>query len=340
MPNHSNNSDDDGDIEFKSQFSFEIVSTQSGLRVDKALATHPEIESRSQATSLIDRGFVTLNGAPVKPAHKVTVGEVFSVRIPSDEPSELLPFDFKLDIKFEDDQVIVVNKPSGLVAHPAVGHRQDTLVNALLHHTNELASGFGSGRPGLVHRIDKDTSGLLVVAKTETALRHLAKQFKRKSVHRIYWALTYGLFNKKSGVISTYIRRSPLDRKKFASEKMTGIGAPQGKLAITHYEVKKELPSGLSLVHLQLETGRTHQIRVHLSELGHPIVSDPIYCSEHRYKSLQSVKLRDSVLGLPHLMLHAAELGFIHPSTNKFVKFKVPWPEEVTAFIREHDLNE
>jgi 23S rRNA pseudouridine1911/1915/1917 synthase len=219
--------------------------------------------------------------------------------------------------------------------HPAIGHHQDTLVNALLHHTNELAAGFEAGRPGLVHRIDKDTSGLVVVAKTDTALRLLAQQFKRKTVHRIYWAVVYGIPHKSRGTITTYIRRHPTDRKKFASEIVTGTNEPQGKLAITHFQVVKSLPSGLSLIHLQLETGRTHQIRVHLSEMGHPIVSDPFYCNEHRIKSLKSVHMRDLVKNVPHLMLHAAELGFVHPEDKKSYKFKAGWPEELTEFIRE-----
>ncbi len=319
----------------KKEFSFTISPEIVGIRIDKALASSPDIDSRSQATSLIDRGFVTLNEKIIKPSHKTNLGEVFHVVLPDNAPSELLPYDFKLDIVHEDSTVIVLNKPSGLVVHPAAGHRQDTLVNALLHHTNELAAGFEAGRPGLVHRIDKDTTGLVVVAKTDTALRILAKQFKRKTVHRVYWAVVYGTFHKKRGTITSYIRRHPTDRKKFASEIVTGTNEPQGKLAITHYQVVKELPSGLSLVHLKLETGRTHQIRVHLSELGHPIVSDPFYCTEHRSKSIKSVHLRELVKAIPHLMLHAAELGFTHPADKKTYHFKAGWPAEFVDFIRE-----
>jgi 23S rRNA pseudouridine1911/1915/1917 synthase len=317
------------------EFFFLVSDELAGIRLDKALAQHAEIESRSQATSLIDRGFVTLNDKVVKPAHKTQSGENFRVQLPFNEPTELIPYDFALDIVYEDDSVIVVNKPSGLVVHPAVGHRQDTLVNALLHHTNDLATGFAEGRPGLVHRIDKDTSGIIVIAKTDTALRSLAAQFKKKTVHRIYWLVVYGKPAKPTGTITSYIRRSPIDRKKFASEKMTGHAEPEGKLAITLYAVKKTHPSGLSLVHCRLETGRTHQIRVHMSESGHPIIADPVYCSDHRYKSLNSVHMRDVVQKIPHLMLHAAELGFIHPETRKEVRFKAPWPEELLPFIRE-----
>ncbi|MEQ1665517.1 MAG: RluA family pseudouridine synthase, partial [Bdellovibrionales bacterium] len=300
------------------------------MRLDKALTTHPEIESRSQATSLIDRGFVKLDNYNLKPAYKTQLGQIFNVLIQQAVPSELLTYDFKLDIVYEDDSIIVVNKPSGLVVHPAVGHYADTLVNALLHHTNQLASGFTEGRPGIVHRIDKETSGLLVVAKTDSALRKLALQFKKKSVHRRYWAVCFGHPKESEGTITSYIRRHPKDRKKFASEKLQGSTAPLGKLAITHYEVIKKSIHGLSLLSFQLETGRTHQIRVHISELGHPIVSDPVYCTPHRVKSIKSVKFRNIIQLAPHLILHAAELGFEHPTTRKKMIFKAPWPIELS----------
>jgi 23S rRNA pseudouridine1911/1915/1917 synthase len=280
----------------RKEFLFLITDELAGLRLDKALAQHHEIESRSQATSLIDRGFVTLGDKVVKPAHKTTTGETFNVLVPLEEPIELIPYDFSLDLLYEDQSVIVVNKPSGLVVHPAVGHRQDTLVNALLHHTNELASGFSDGRPGLVHRLDKDTTGVIVIAKTDSALRALAAQFKKKTAHRVYWLVVYGRPPKMSGTITSYIRRSPIDRKKFASEKVVGHAEPEGKLAITHYEVKKINPGGLALIHCQLETGRTHQIRVHMSEMSHAIVADPVYGTSHRHKSLSSARLREAAL--------------------------------------------
>jgi len=322
-------------VNTRKEFDFLISEELAGLRLDKALSQHAEIESRSQATSLIDRGFVTLNAKAVKPAHKTQAGENFRVALPHEEPIELVPYDFSLDLIYEDESVIVVNKPSGLVVHPAVGHRQDTLVNALLHHTNELAEGFTAGRPGLVHRIDKDTSGVIAIAKTEKALRSLAAQFKKKTVHRVYWLIVYGNFHKASGTITSYIRRSPIDRKKFASEKLSSASAPEGKLAITHYEVKKFHAAGLSLVHCRLETGRTHQIRVHLSEAEHPIVADPVYCTSHRSKSLSSVHWREWAARVPHLMLHAAELGFVHPETGKTMQFSAPWPRELLPLVQE-----
>lgn len=313
---------------------FTITEALVGIRLDKALAQDPNIESRSQATSLIDRGFVTLNEEPVKPAHITKLGEAFYVHLIAGSPVELVPYEFKLDIVHEDDDVIVVNKPSGLVVHPCIGHRQDTLVNALLHHTNQLATGFSEGRPGIVHRIDKDTSGLLVVAKNDSALRFLADQFQKKTIHRVYWALTYGHFRSPNGKIQSYLKRHPTQRKRFASEKLGEDSVPTGKLAITHYRVIKSHPSNLSLVHCQLETGRTHQIRVHLSELGHPIVADSTYCTAHRIKSVKSVNLRSALAAAPHMFLHAAELGFKHPTTKKEIMFKAPWPDELLPILK------
>lgn len=321
-------------LEHQKAIHFLFTSQISDIRLDKALASDPRILSRSQATSLIDRGFVTLNGKTVKPAHKTVVGEEYSVVIPNEEPLELLPYEFALDILFEDDHLLVLNKPSGLVVHPAAGHRQQTLVNALVHHTKDLAAGFAAGRPGIVHRIDKDTSGLLVIAKSERALRGLAKQFKMKTVHRIYWVVSYGLFKTKHGTITSYIGRHPGDRKKFASLRAHGNDLPKGKLAITHYDVQMVHPSGLSLIHCKLETGRTHQIRVHLSEMEHPIVGDPIYCTAHRVKSLKSGAIRKLFETIPHLMLHAAELGFTHPITGEVHRFSVPWPRELQPYLQ------
>jgi 23S rRNA pseudouridine1911/1915/1917 synthase len=305
------------------------------MRLDKALTHDPNIESRSQATRLIDLGLVELKGKKIKPSHQTATGEVFSVTLPPERKRELVPFDFKLDIAFEDKHLIVVNKPAGLVVHPAAGHYQDTLVNALLHHTNQLSSGFAEDRPGIVHRLDKDTSGLIVIAKNDSVHRALAKQFKKKMVHRIYWAVCFGKFKDPSGTITSYLKRHPNDRKRFASEKVAKGEEPTGKVAITHYQVKETLPAGLSLLHLKLETGRTHQIRVHMSENGHAIVADPIYSSEGRIKSVASVNARKVLESFPRLALHAAELGFIHPKTSEHVKFFSPWPNDISSYVED-----
>ena len=314
----------------------------AGLRLDVALSQHAEIESRSQATNLISRGLVKLSEKCIKPSFKTQLGQIFNVVIQVEELESLHPYEYKLDIEYEDDDIIVINKPSGLVVHPAAGHYQDTLVNALLHHTNILATGFEVGRPGIVHRIDKDTSGLLVDAKNDSALRSLAAQFKNKSVHRVYWCVCYGQFKLLAGTIRTQLHRHPRDRKRFASikEVATPSTNSHGKLAITHYRVQKFSKSGFTLAHCKLETGRTHQIRVHLSELGHPIVADPIYCTGHRLNSLKSPQMRSAIKGVPHLMLHAAELGFIHPTSKKNMSFSAPWPNELHDVLKKLELYE
>jgi 23S rRNA pseudouridine1911/1915/1917 synthase len=312
----------------------------AGLRLDIALSNHPEIESRSQATNLISRNLVKLGNKAVKPSYKTQLGQIFNVIIEIQEYYSPQPYDFKLDILYEDDDLLVVNKPSGLVVHPAVGHHQDTLVNALLHYTNSLAKGFNIGRPGIVHRIDKDTSGLLVIAKNDSALRSLSAQFKNKTVHRVYWCVCYGHFRLLSGTVKTYLHRHPRDRKRFASvrESSAPLKSHHGKLATTHYSVKKTSPAGFTFAHCRLETGRTHQIRVHMSELGHAIVADPIYCTSHRMNSLKSPQMRNKIGAVPHLMLHAAELGFIHPTSKKQLSFSAPWPNDVHEILRDLDF--
>lgn len=322
------------------EFEFEIFEDNADMRLDKALAMHSEIESRSQATRLIDIGCVSLGDKKMKPSRKTELGETYTVQVPFKELPNIEPLKMDLDICFEDDFLMVVNKPSGLVVHPSAGHYQDTLVNALVYYSQELSSGFESHRPGLVHRIDKDTSGLLVVAKNDSVQRHLSSQFKHKTVHRIYQAVCFGPISKDSGTIESRLIRHPSDRKKFSSEKPAPGKEPKGKLAITHFKVLKRHTSGLALLQLQLETGRTHQIRIHLSELGNSIVADPIYGAKNRYKNLKGARIQQLISSAPRLMLHAAELGFVHPKTKENLNFKASWPAEVSDFLSELDFND
>lgn len=346
-----------------------IDESIANTRIDKALATLAEVGSRSQATNLLKMGAVRKpDGKIVKPSHNTKLGEVFTVIAPVIESERLEKYDFKLDIVYEDDQLLVVNKPSGLVVHPAAGHAQDTLVNALLHYTDDLSLGYNEKRPGLVHRIDKGTSGLLVIAKNDDSQRKLALQFQRKTTHRLYRAVAYGPFSKPVGTLRSYLRRHPEDRKRMASVSRTqylksegrgkvskeeldrppepsyGFGNKEilendnesamcGKLAITHYRVTETHPSGLSLVELRLETGRTHQIRVHLSEFGHPIVGDNTYGSHRRIRSVKSVELRELISSMSRFALHAMELGFVHPTTEEKMLFKAPWPADLMELI-------
>lgn len=281
-----------------------------GLRLDKWMTGLEFIPSRSRAAELIERGLVTIGGRALKASYKVRAGDVITITMPPPEPSELVPWDHPLDILFEDDDLVVVDKPSGLVVHPAAGHAQDTLVNILLHRVGRLSMGFNERRPGIVHRLDRDTSGILVAAKNDFAHTQLAAQFKAKTAHRVYWALVHGTPKRKDGTITTHLARHPADRKRFAS-------AARGKRAVTHWRVLAS-HGDLSWMRLQLETGRTHQIRVHLSEMGFPIVGDPIY----------GRRKEDGV----RLALHATELGFTHPRTGQTLAFSRVWPEPLASF--------
>lgn len=307
----------------------------SGQRLDKVLSEHPDIQTRSRAAKLIQSQAVLLNGKATKASAKVSHGETYHITIPQEQDSGLIAYDIPLDILFEDQDVLVVNKPAGLVVHPAAGHANDTLVNALVHHCKGLSMGFGEKRPGIVHRLDKDTSGVLVVAKNDVAQAHLVSQFKAKTTHRIYWALVYGQFSEAEGrgTLQSYLQRHPSDRKRFASERLSPEQTPKGKLAVTHYEVIQSGVKGLSLVQCQLETGRTHQIRIHLSEMGHPIIGDKLYGSNGRTKNLKSVALRHLILSLDRIGLHAAELGFEHPTTGESMFFKAPCPDDLKPII-------
>lgn len=297
-----------------------VSAEDSGCRLDKWLSHLSFISSRSRAAELIELGLVTSNGKSMKASTKLRPDMEIVIRIPPPEATELKPLARNLDILYEDDDLVVVNKPAGLVVHPAAGHAQDTLVNILLHHIGKLALGFAENRPGIVHRLDRDTSGVLVVAKNDLAHHKLAEQFRHKIAHRIYWAIVHGLPQKKSGTITTHLARHPQDRKRFASHP-TG----HGKRAVTHYQVLESVPSRLSWISCRLETGRTHQIRVHLSESGHPIVGDILYGRKSKTRE-------DQELG--RLALHACELGFQHPRHQEFMFFKAPWPDELKKFAR------
>jgi 23S rRNA pseudouridine1911/1915/1917 synthase len=300
-----------------------VTEEQAGQRLDKLLASLDFIPSRSRAGELIERGFVTANGKNLKASLNVPARMQIQIEIPEAEPSELIPLDAPLDILFEDEDLLVVNKPAGLVVHPAAGHAQDTLVNILLHHVKTLAMGFSENRPGIVHRLDRDTSGILVVAKNDLAHHHLARQFRLKTAHRIYWALVFGIPPLKAGTYKSYLSRHPQDRKRFASHP-----GGSGKFAVTHYKVLQSLPSRVSWLECKLETGRTHQIRVHLSEAGHPILGDAIYGGKARAKNLSN-KAAPLVTGMKRIALHATELGFEHPRNHEKMFFRAGWPEEL-----------
>jgi len=320
----------------------EVLPEMLGLRLDKALSFAAGIGSRSRAENLISQNLVTVNGQIAKSSVHIKENDVIEISFPDAKSTEIKPFEMALDILFEDQDVIVINKPSGLVVHPAAGHHDDTLVNALISHTKDLAMKFGEERPGIVHRLDKETSGILVVAKNDFSLENLSAQFKARTVHRIYHAICFGIPPKKEGTVKSFIARHSTNRKKFASvqdeERKVIRDQNQepaiGKWAVTHFKVLKIHPAGLAYVQLKLETGRTHQIRVHMSEMGYPILSDDLYATDRRIKSVEGNNNQELLKTSKRCALHACELGFQHPKTGKELFFKTPWPDHKE--IREH----
>ncbi len=320
------------------------LSEWVGMRLDAALGLMEQIHSRSRAKALLDAGSVTVNGKTAKASHRCELGDSICVRIPEAPPSEITPFAFKLDVMFEDEDLLVVNKPACLVVHPGAGHHGDTLVNALIAHTRDLSMAFGEDRPGIVHRIDKETSGLLVVAKNDVSHLRLAEQFRLRQSHRLYEAICVGSPMHKQGKIQSYLARHPNYRQRFASVRdqakkvITDVQAEPGigKWAVTHYKVLK-VASGMAKIELKLETGRTHQIRVHLSEVGLPIIGDNLYQWD-RKKSLLRSEIAQEISELPRFFLHAKELGFRHPRTEEDHHFTVNWPAEDLARIESWGL--
>ena len=296
-------------------------------RLDKALAEATDL-SRERIKGLIADGAVTLEGTVATSASaSVADGAAFIVTLPPLAPLDLEAQDIPLDIVFEDEHLIVVNKPAGMVVHPAAGNHDGTLVNALLHHCRGRLSGInGVGRPGIVHRIDKDTSGLLVVAKTDAAHEGVARQFADHSIHRRYLAVCAGHPNPPAGTIDARLGRSDRDRKKMA---VLAKDSSRGKHAVTHYTLVQRLAHA-ALIECRLETGRTHQVRVHCASIGHPLLGDPVY--GRTPKPLRS--LLES-LAFRRQALHAAELGFVHPATGKTVEFRAELPRDMRELIDE-----
>ncbi len=281
----------------------------SGIRIDKYLSMIEEKLSRSYLQKLITEGHVVVNDKIVKANYRLCEGDEFSYFIPAPEDVSILPEPIPLNILYEDSDIIIVNKEKGMVVHPAAGHTSGTLVNGLLYHCKESLSGInGVLRPGIVHRIDKDTTGVLVVCKNDTSHQCIAQQLKVHSITRRYQAICYHTFQKTEGRIDLPIGRHPTDRKKMA------VNLTHGKPAITNYRVLENLSNQYSYIECSLETGRTHQIRVHLSFMGHPLLGDTVYGSSKNEWHLQGQTL------------HAGLLGFLHPSTGKYMEFEAPLP--------------
>lgn len=285
-----------------------------GLRLDAALAAAVEGLSRSAAQKLCEAGLVTLQGKALSKKDKLPAGTEIDIDLPEPEPLEAQPEDIPLDVVYEDDEVIVLNKPVGMVVHPAPGHSSGTVVNALLHHCAGTLSGInGVVRPGIVHRIDKDTSGLLIAAKTDRAHLSLAAQLQDHSLYRLYHGVVVGNLKEDEGTVNAPLDRNPKDRKKMAV-------AAGGREAVTHYAVLERF-SGYTYAAFRLETGRTHQIRVHMAHLGHPLLGDKVYGSPKGYP------------GLEGQCLHAKELSFVHPATGERLTVSCDLPPYFTAVL-------
>lgn len=304
----------------------------AGTRLDRMLATRFADLSRSRLKRLVEQGQVTLDGKPIgDPAFKVKAGQVFTVVLPPPESATIEPQPMDLNIRFEDEHVLVLDKPAGVVVHPAPGNPDRTLVNALVAHCGESLVGIGGvRRPGIVHRLDKDTSGLMVIAKTERAHRALAADFAARRVTRAYQAVVWGVPTPKTGEIVGAIGRNPRDRKTMAV-------VADGKAAITRYTVFKSFGTAAALIECRLGSGRTHQIRVHLLSKGNPVIGDPVYRGRHVTARLARLPpaARQAVAGLRRQALHAYLLGFRHPATGEYRQFKSALPSEIADLLHK-----
>lgn len=362
------------------ELSFRITEDFSRMRLDQALSFHPRILTRSQSTHLIRKGLVRLSekknqeknkkiveiknrekglkSLSLKPSKKTVLGEIYRVFLPLQRPLSLKAFAHPLELLMEDEDLMVLNKPSGLVTHPARKHEEETLVNVLIHHKKKLSVGLGNeNRPGIVHRLDKETSGLLVIAKNNESHNYLSSQFKNKSVSRKYFALVYGKNLPPRGTLYSYIKRHPKNRKKFITyqfqhfvdsnrEPKGGLfkgdwnqvaranHASYGKWAMTHYKKISESHFGVSLLECKLETGRTHQIRVHFAKAGFPILGDVLYGHPKFLNRVSSSQLKKAIQSLNRLGLHAFHLGFRHLRSHQWVDFHLDWPLNLLPLLR------
>jgi 23S rRNA pseudouridine1911/1915/1917 synthase len=306
---------------------FIVTSGEQPKRLDVFLVNRERDISRSALQRLIEHGRIRINDQPVKPSQKIKPGDKITMDVPKAEPLELQGEDIPLEVLFEDNHLLVLNKPAGIVVHPAPGNWSGTLVNALLHHFQTsggtVSTIGGKERPGLVHRLDKETSGVMVIAKTDQAHRHLATQFKQHTITRIYEALVWGIPKKSHGLIELAIGRDSKERKKFS------VRTARPKESATEYKVDRRFGNLAAHVVLVPRTGRTHQLRVHLASLGHPILGDPTY-GGRKVCSLNGHEI-------PRVMLHARTLGFHHPRTGEFHEYGMSCPLDMKQMIQEFD---
>ena len=306
--------------------SFTAAESEAGNRLDAVIITRFPTLSRSRANRLIRGGHVTVNGLTKKPGYIAKPGDLVRFETPSPEPITCSPEAIPISILYEDGNIIVLNKPSGLIVHPGAGNKSGTLVNALLFHCPDLERVGADFRPGVVHRLDKDTSGILVVAKNAVAYESLTRQFKKREVSKRYLALVYGSMKTPGGVVTLPIGRDPRNRKRMSTE------SRRTRPSETRWKVKEAF-SGVTLLEIDLKTGRTHQIRVHCAAMGHPVVGDATYGGKRRWKGLVQGPMQDLISAISRQMLHAWRLSFLHPLTRQWMYFESPLPKDMLSLL-------
>lgn len=303
-----------------------VQKGEEDQRLDTFLARKTGI-TRSQIQKLIEKGYVLINGKPVSQSYSVKINNVITLKIPEKESEKLIPEPIPIEILYKDNHIVVVNKPAGMVVYPAAGHRRGTLLNALLYHCRKLTTVGSPLRPGVVHRLDKDTSGVMVVALADAAYYNLVEQFKHRTINRKYIALVYGYLKRDTGEIVLSIGRSESDRKKMSTR------VRRGKEAVTRWRVIERFGNA-TLVEVRLGTGRTHQIRVHFASIGHPVLGDRTYGKKVEITH-HTLRITKKKISFPRQMLHAELLGFTHPVTGKYLEFSVSLPEDMSEKLKE-----
>lgn len=310
-------------------FKFIVNTADKGQRLDVFVTGKISKLSRSQIKRLAEDGMIRLNGADVKASKSVSAGDVVEIKVPEAKETSIEPQNIPIDIIYEDSDIIVVNKPAGMVTHPAPGHHDGTLVNALLWHCHDLSGIGGELKPGIVHRLDQGTSGCIVAAKNDEAHRLLADQFKLRTVSKTYLALIFGSPRTDTGSYDTSIGRSVSDRKRMSTR------TNKGRVALTQWKVIERFDKVLSLIEVSLKTGRMHQIRVHFAEDNHPLVGDPVYGGAKRAKQIRNPQLREILGAFPRPALHSWRLKIAHPATKKWMNFMAEIPKDFSSLIEE-----